>query len=66
MEKRIASMNHPSIPSATYRVQLHRGFTFRDAEALSRARAAWKDAKSAGHDVTYWKESPSGKFEKQG
>ena len=30
------------------------------------ARAAWKDAKEAGHDVTYWKESPSGKFEKQG
>jgi DNA polymerase-3 subunit chi len=36
-----------------------------DADALSRARAAWKDAKAAGHDVTYWKESPAGKFEKQ-
>ena len=34
-------------------------------EALSRARAAWKDAVAAGHAVTYWKESPSGKFEKQ-
>jgi DNA polymerase III subunit chi len=41
-------------------------FDGRDAEALGRARAAWKDAKAAGHDVTYWKESPSGKFEKQG
>jgi DNA polymerase-3 subunit chi len=41
-------------------------FDGRDADALSRARAAWKDAKAAGHDVTYWKESPSGKFEKQG
>lgn len=40
-------------------------FDGRDPEMLSRARAAWKDAKSAGHDVTYWKESPSGKFEKQ-
>ncbi|HEX4295341.1 MAG TPA: DNA polymerase III subunit chi [Rhizomicrobium sp.] len=40
-------------------------FDGRDADALSRARAAWKDAKSAGHDVTYWKESPAGKFEKQ-
>jgi DNA polymerase-3 subunit chi len=40
-------------------------FDGRDAEALGRARAAWKDAKAAGHDVTYWKESPSGKFEKQ-
>jgi DNA polymerase-3 subunit chi len=33
--------------------------------ALAAARAAWKDAKTAGHDVTYWKETPSGKFEKQ-
>lgn len=40
-------------------------FDGRDTEALSNARAAWKDAKAAGHDVTYWKESPSGKFEKQ-
>ena len=41
-------------------------FDGRDADMLSRARAAWKEAKSAGHDVTYWKESPAGKFEKQG
>ncbi len=40
-------------------------FDGRDADSLSRARAAWKDAKAAGHDVTYWKETPSGKFEKQ-
>ncbi len=40
-------------------------FDGRDADALDRARAAWKDAKAAGHDVTYWKESPAGKFEKQ-
>jgi DNA polymerase-3 subunit chi len=40
-------------------------FDGRDAEALAAARAAWKEAKSAGHDVTYWKESLSGKFEKQ-
>ncbi|MBN9589624.1 MAG: DNA polymerase III subunit chi [Alphaproteobacteria bacterium 64-11] len=40
-------------------------FDGRDSEALAGARAAWKEAKSAGHDVTYWKESPSGKFEKQ-
>ena len=40
-------------------------FDGRDAEALAAARAAWKEAKAAGHDVTYWKESPSGKFEKQ-
>ena len=40
-------------------------FDGRDAQALIRARAAWTDAKAAGHDVTYWKETPSGKFEKQ-
>ena len=41
-------------------------FDGRDAQALAQARAAWKDAKAAGHDVTYWKETPGGKFEKQG
>ena len=40
-------------------------FDGRDGAALDMARAAWKEAKGAGHDVTYWKESPSGKFEKQ-
>jgi DNA polymerase-3 subunit chi len=40
-------------------------FDGRDGRMLGAARAAWKEAKSAGHDVTYWKESPSGKFEKQ-
>jgi DNA polymerase-3 subunit chi len=41
-------------------------FDGRDAAMLDRARAAWKNALEAGHDVTYWKESASGKFEKQG
>lgn len=40
-------------------------FDGRDPSALEAARGAWKDAKAAGHDVTYWKESASGKFEKQ-
>jgi DNA polymerase III subunit chi len=40
-------------------------FDGRDAAALASARVAWKDAKDAGHDVTYWKETPGGKFEKQ-
>jgi DNA polymerase-3 subunit chi len=40
-------------------------FDGRDETALAQARAAWKEAKTAGHDVTYWKETPSGKFEKQ-
>jgi DNA polymerase III subunit chi len=40
-------------------------FDGRDPEALSAARAAWKGAKAASHDVTYWKETPTGKWEKQ-
>ena len=40
-------------------------FDGRDPEALAAARAAWHDAKQARHDVTYWKESASGKWEKQ-
>jgi DNA polymerase III subunit chi len=40
-------------------------FDGRDGVALDSARVSWKEAKSAGHDVTYWKETPSGKFEKQ-
>ena len=40
-------------------------FDGRDSQALAGARAAWKEAKDAGHDVTYWKETPAGKFEKQ-
>ena len=41
-------------------------FDGRDPTALEKARTAWKDAKAAGHEVTYWKESPTGKWEKQG
>lgn len=41
-------------------------FDGRDPEALEAARASWKDAKAAGHDVTYWKETSAGKWEKQG
>jgi DNA polymerase-3 subunit chi len=40
-------------------------FDGRDPQALAAARQAWKDAKDAGHEATYWKESPSGKWEKQ-
>jgi DNA polymerase III subunit chi len=40
-------------------------FDGRDPEALQGARAAWKEARAAGHDVAYWKETPAGKWEKQ-
>jgi DNA polymerase-3 subunit chi len=41
-------------------------FDGRDQDSLSRARTSWKSAKDAGHDVTYWKETSTGRFEKQG
>jgi DNA polymerase-3 subunit chi len=41
-------------------------FDGHDPSALQVAREAWKASKAAGHDVTYWKESPTGKWEKQG
>ena len=40
-------------------------FDGRDPSNVESARAAWKEAKAAGHEVTYWKESPQGKWEKQ-
>ncbi len=41
-------------------------FDGRDETALAAARAFWKDVKAAGHDATYWKQSPQGRWEKQG
>jgi len=40
-------------------------FDGRDAEAVASAREAWKAAKSADYDATYWKQTPAGKWEKQ-
>jgi len=40
-------------------------FDGRETESVDYARLAWRTAKQAGHDVTYWKESPSGRWEKQ-
>lgn len=52
-------------PAAKALVRIVLLFDGRDPQALEGARAAWKDAKAAGHDVTYWKETPAGKWEKQ-
>lgn len=41
-------------------------FDGRDASALSGVRAAWTDARQSGHDVTYWRQSAGGRWEKQG
>ncbi|MGE0831019.1 MAG: DNA polymerase III subunit chi [Hyphomonadaceae bacterium] len=40
-------------------------FDGRDEAALAAARARWKTAKEAGHDVSYWREAARGKWEKQ-
>lgn len=41
-------------------------FDGRDEAAVVGARSFWKEAKNAGHDATYWKQSPAGRWEKQG
>lgn len=53
----------PELQSLTRIVLMFDG---RDPSAVQMARAAWKAAKAGGHEVTYWKESPTGKWEKQG
>ncbi len=40
-------------------------FDGRDERALADARRQWKDAKAAGHGVTYWKQAETGRWEKQ-
>ena len=41
-------------------------FSGHDEGAVNEARAFWKEAKAGGFDVTYWKQSEQGKWEKQG
>ena len=41
-------------------------FDGNDADAVARARAQWTAAKAAGCPVTYWQQSPAGKWEKKG
>lgn len=40
-------------------------FDGRDEAALESARSRWKEAKEAGAAASYWRESASGKWEKQ-
>jgi DNA polymerase-3 subunit chi len=40
-------------------------FDGEDEEALAAARAHWTDAKTAGHDVTYWQADEQGRWEKK-
>lgn len=41
-------------------------FNGNDEDAVSDARGFWKETAAAGHDVTYWKQSENGRWEKQG
>ena len=40
-------------------------FDGRDPAALDAAREQWKGAKSSGHEVTYWQQAATGKWEKR-
>ena len=40
-------------------------FDGRDPAAVDAARAQWTNAKAVGHEVTYWQQSPAGKWEKR-
>ena len=40
-------------------------FDAADAESLSRARVAWKAARAAGVDATYWRQDERGRWAKQ-
>ena len=40
-------------------------FDGNDKTATDAARDAWSRAKTAGHDVTYWQQSPGGRWEKK-
>jgi DNA polymerase-3 subunit chi len=40
-------------------------FDGRDPRMLGAARASWKDAEAAGHEVKYYSDAASGKFELQ-
>ena len=40
-------------------------FDGRDASAVERAREQWRRLKAAGCDVTYWQQSPDGRWQKQ-
>lgn len=41
-------------------------FSADDPDAVAQARRHWKPLKEAGHEVTYWRQSPTGAWEKKG
>lgn len=59
-----AERAEPSDVSAYERVVVL--FSADDEAAVARARALWKPLKGAGHACTYWRQAPSGKWERKG
>jgi DNA polymerase-3 subunit chi len=41
-------------------------FDGNDADAVAAAREAWRDVKARNLEATYWRQSPEGRWEKQG
>ena len=41
-------------------------FNGHDDDAVDAARSFWKTVRAAGHEATYWKQSATGRWEKQG
>jgi DNA polymerase-3 subunit chi len=41
-------------------------FDAADPEGVAKARAAWKAARDAGAEATYWRQDESGRWKKQG
>ncbi|MEM7430039.1 MAG: DNA polymerase III subunit chi [Pseudomonadota bacterium] len=40
-------------------------FDGNDQDAVAAARERWKAVKAQGHDITYWQQSPEGRWEKK-
>ncbi|ADH88418.1 DNA polymerase III chi subunit HolC [Ancylobacter novellus DSM 506] len=40
-------------------------FDGNDSDALDHARTAWREARSAGHDVAYWQQGPDGRWQRR-
>ena len=53
------------IPDLTAYARIVYLFEGRDTAAVARAREQWKGAKAAGCEVTYWQQSPEGRWEKK-
>lgn len=53
------------LTDATAYVRVVYMFDGRDDDAVARARANWQAAKEQGHDVSYWQQDESGRWQKK-